>query len=92
MGKGLKKAIKFIIALIAGTEVRVCEGQVVLRDRTTGRYITISKRAYENECQSRYNAYADFDVIPVSAENAHDVDGDQEVETKPKRKAKAEQA
>lgn len=92
MSSKFKKVAKFILTLIAGTEVRVMEGQTVLRNRKTGRYITISKRAYDVECQSRYNAFADFDVIPVSAENAHDVEGEQEVETKPKRKAKAEQA
>lgn len=91
MGLG-KKVVKFLTALIAGVEVKFVEGQVILRNRKNGRYITISKRAYEIECQSRYNAYADYDVVPVSAENAHDVEGEQEVETKPKRKAKAEQA
>lgn len=91
MGLG-KKVVKFLTALIAGVEVKFVEGQVILRNRKNGRYITISKRAYENESQSRYNAYADYDVVPVSAENAHDIEGEQEVETKPKRKAKAEQA
>lgn len=91
MGLG-KKVVKFLFALIAGVEVKFLEGQVILRNRKNGRYITISKRAYESECQSRYNAYADYDVVPVSAENAHDIEGEQEVETKPKRKAKAEQA
>jgi hypothetical protein len=91
MGLG-KKVVKFLTALIAGVQVKFVEGQVILRNRKNGRYITISKRAYDSECVNKNNAYADFDVVPVSAENAHDVDSEQEVETKPKRKAKADNA
>lgn len=90
MGLG-KKVVKFLIALIAGVQVKFVEGQIILRNRKNGRYITISKRAYDSECVNKNNAYADFDVVPVSAENAHDIDGE-EVEAKPKRKAKADNA
>lgn len=87
MGLG-KKVVKFLTAFIAGVQVKFVEGQVILRNRNNGRYITISKRAYEQEQHSKNNVYADFDIVPVSQENGHEVEED----AKPKRKAKTEQA